>query len=288
MKGTAPSASRRADFTENPENGQWQFSRPETRVEGNCRRAIRTPRTVAGWKRVRDNEALPPLVPLPITAVSHALRLREAMTARPGLTETRSRVASHRPRATRAKTALISLGGRLSLGLGSILEQLGQREAKSGDQVAAVELARLGQDPNQGWRGIDIDLASYRIDDPDLLGARPEVIDQLLGDLVGGVRIADDLDGQVGDDIPGLGPGELLRERPLFADTKARSGRRLSLPARSSRNMVSTTTRPSFRSLANAPSSCLRAVTIPSAPRACSPAPRRIRGAPWCSWRGPG
>src|SRR5207302_7018566 len=83
------------------------------------------------------------------------------------------------------------------------LEERGDRQPEAGDDIAAVEVVADLEDANGGRRVVDVDLARVRIDHPDELDAGAEVFLQLGQDLLPGVRRADDLHGEFGDDVPG-------------------------------------------------------------------------------------
>src|SRR5271166_4668119 len=127
-------------------------------------------------------------------------------------------------------------GTRASIAGGSqfrgirILEELGQGKVETRYQVAAVELGRLGQDLHRCQGSIDVNLPGDGIDDPNLLNTGSEVVDQFEVDLVRAVRLAHDLDDQVGDEVPSLGLGSAPANRPLLCRDESQVGASLQLP----------------------------------------------------------
>ena len=84
-----------------------------------------------------------------------------------------------------------------------------QGKAETRDDLAAVEFVLFGEDADVRGRTIDIDLTDHRIDHPDEPRAGSEVVVHFHDDLIGPVRVAHDLDGQVRHHVPGFGVGRL-------------------------------------------------------------------------------
>src|SRR5271166_1567090 len=97
---------------------------------------------------------------------------------------------------------------------GFLPEEHGEGETKPGDQRIARQLVTYLKNLYLRRRFVDLDLARHGIDDPDLPGPRVEVFLDLARHLVGRVALADHLDGQVGDHVPGLGPGNAFANGP--------------------------------------------------------------------------
>jgi hypothetical protein len=84
------------------------------------------------------------------------------------------------------------------------LKQYRQRDVEPRDDAFAFKLVTELKYAHPRRRVVDVDLASTRIDDPDLLYARLKILLDLSGNCVGRIGFADDLDGLVRYLVPGL------------------------------------------------------------------------------------
>src|SRR5271165_6187362 len=141
---------------------------------------------------------------------------------------------------------------------GFLPEEHGEGETKAGDQRIARQRVTYLKNLYLRRRFVDLDLARHRIDDPDLPGPRVEVFLDLARHLVGRVALADHLDGQVGITSQASVLGTRLPMGQRSAETKARSGRRLTSGESSRRKSISWTTQPRWASATNGASQRIR------------------------------
>src|SRR4029077_21055583 len=100
--------------------------------------------------------------------------------------------------------------------LGLLLEQLGQGELESRKHIASLQRVGAGQDADRDRRVVIVDLGEQRIDYPDALDAGREVILELSNHFIGRIGRTDDLDRQVGYDLPGWRARNRLAARPAL------------------------------------------------------------------------
>jgi len=100
-----------------------------------------------------------------------------------------------------------SVSGRLA----SLVEEMPQGQAQAWQHIAVVQLVARRQHLDLGCRCVRIDLHLDGINHPHQPHPGLVILFQLLRDLVGRVRQADDLDSQIGHD----GPGSRARDAPV-------------------------------------------------------------------------
>src|SRR5208337_639849 len=112
---------------------------------------------------------------------------------------------------------------------GALAEEHREQKSKPGNQRIALQVVTHLKNLHTGRRFVDLDLARHWIGDPDLPNPCVKVLLDLAGHLVGRVALADHLDGQVGDHVPGLGPGDALADGPPLGRNEGEGGATLEL-----------------------------------------------------------
>src|SRR5271157_273503 len=131
---------------------------------------------------------------------------------------------SRSPLATRGSIMKIaSLNGILrNHTRGGSFKKAVQRELKARQNSRQFEPVGTGQDPDAGGRFVNVNQLQLlaRVNDPDRPDPRSEVLIDPDENFASKVRRADDLDGQLGDDLPGGRSGNRTVPRPSIVRDK--------------------------------------------------------------------